>query len=31
LERDKEFLIKLPKEVQILRLLKSYGITGSTP
>jgi heme-degrading monooxygenase HmoA len=28
LERDKEFLIELPKEVQILRLLKSHGITG---
>ncbi len=29
LERDKEFLIELPKEVQILRLLKSNGVTGS--
>ena len=29
LERDKEFLIELPKEIQILRLLKSHGITGS--
>jgi heme-degrading monooxygenase HmoA len=29
LERDKEFLIELPKEVQILRLLKSHGVTGS--
>jgi heme-degrading monooxygenase HmoA len=29
LERDKEFLIELPKEVQILRLLRSHGITGS--
>ena len=29
LERDEEFLIELPKEVQILRLLKSHGITGS--
>jgi heme-degrading monooxygenase HmoA len=28
LERDKEFLIELPKEVQILRLLKSHGVTG---
>jgi heme-degrading monooxygenase HmoA len=30
LERDKEFLIELPKEVQILRLLTSHGNTGST-
>jgi hypothetical protein len=30
LERDKDFLIELPKEVQILRLLKSHGVTGST-
>ena len=29
LERDKEFLIELPKEVQILRLLKSHAVTGS--
>jgi len=29
LERDKEFLIELPKEVQILRLLNSQGVTGS--
>jgi heme-degrading monooxygenase HmoA len=29
LERDNEFLIELPKEVQILRLLKSHGVTGS--
>jgi heme-degrading monooxygenase HmoA len=29
LERDKEFLIELPKEVQILRLLKSHGLTSS--
>jgi heme-degrading monooxygenase HmoA len=29
LERDKEFLIELPKEVQVLRLLKSHGVTGS--
>jgi heme-degrading monooxygenase HmoA len=28
LERDKEFLIELPKEVQILRLRKSHGVTG---
>ena len=31
LERDEEFLVELPKEVQILRLLKSHGVTGSTP
>jgi hypothetical protein len=30
LERDEEFPIELPKEVQILRLLKSHGVTGST-
>jgi heme-degrading monooxygenase HmoA len=30
LERDEEFLIELPKDVQILRLLKSHGITGAT-
>jgi heme-degrading monooxygenase HmoA len=29
LERDSEFLIELPKEVQILRLLKSHGVTGA--
>ncbi|MGH6895227.1 MAG: antibiotic biosynthesis monooxygenase family protein [Geminicoccaceae bacterium] len=29
LERDDEFLIELPKEVQVLRLLKSHGVTGS--
>jgi heme-degrading monooxygenase HmoA len=29
LERDEEFLIELPKEVQILRLLTSHGATGS--
>jgi heme-degrading monooxygenase HmoA len=28
LDRDKEFLIELPQEVQILRLLKSHGVTG---
>jgi heme-degrading monooxygenase HmoA len=28
LDRDREFLIELPKEVQILRLLKSHGATG---
>jgi hypothetical protein len=27
LERDEEFLIELPKEVQILRLLTSHGLT----
>ena len=27
LERDKEFLIELPREVQVLRLLKSHGVT----
>ena len=30
LERDREFLVELPKEVQILRLLKSHGMTGAT-
>jgi hypothetical protein len=29
LERDEEFLIELPKEVQVLRLRKSLGVTGS--
>jgi hypothetical protein len=29
LDRDKEFLIELPQEVQILRLLKSHGVTGA--
>jgi len=28
LERDPEFLIELPKEVQVLRLLTSHGVTG---
>jgi hypothetical protein len=28
LERDAEFLIELPKEVQVLRLLASHGATG---
>jgi len=28
LPRDPEFLIELPKEVQVLRLLVSYGATG---
>ncbi|MGH8065445.1 MAG: hypothetical protein ACRERE_09430 [Candidatus Entotheonellia bacterium] len=30
LARDEAFLIELPKEVPILRLLKSHGVTGST-
>ena len=30
LERHEEFLIELPKEVQILRLLTSHGVPGST-
>ena len=29
LERDEEFLIELPKEVEILRLLTSHGFTGA--
>ena len=29
LDRDAEFLIELPKEVQILRILVSHGNTGS--
>jgi heme-degrading monooxygenase HmoA len=29
LERDEEFLIELPKQVQVLRLLTSHGVTGS--
>lgn len=29
LDRDAEFLIELPKSVQILRLLTSHGNTGS--
>jgi heme-degrading monooxygenase HmoA len=29
LERDPEFLVELPTEVQILRLLTSHGNTGS--
>lgn len=28
LERDEEFLIELPKQVQVLRLLRSHGVTG---
>jgi len=28
LERDAEFLLELPREVQILRLLTTHGITG---
>jgi heme-degrading monooxygenase HmoA len=31
LERDPEFLIELPKQVQILRLLKSHGLIYSGP
>jgi heme-degrading monooxygenase HmoA len=31
LERDKEFLIELPTNVQVLRLIMSHGVTGSTP
>jgi hypothetical protein len=27
LERDEEFLIELPRAVQVLRLLKSHGVT----
>ena len=30
LERDAEFLLELPTEVQILRLLKSHGATGGS-
>ena len=30
LERDPEFLLELPREVQILRLLKSHGVVSST-
>ncbi len=29
LDRDSEFLIELPNGVQILRRLKSHGVTGS--
>lgn len=29
LPRDEEFLIELPKAVQVLRLLKSHGVTGT--
>lgn len=29
LDRDREFLIELPKKVQILRLLRADGFTGS--
>ena len=31
LERDAEFLIELPKAVQILRRLTSHSVTGSGP
>jgi hypothetical protein len=30
LERDEEFLIQLPKEVEIFHLLTSHGLTGAT-
>ncbi len=30
LDRDEEFLIELPQRVQILRLLKSHGVTGAS-
>ena len=29
LPRDPEFLIQLPQAVQVLRLLKSHGVTGA--
>ena len=29
LERDAEFLIELPREVQILRILSSHGVFGT--
>lgn len=29
LPRDEEFLIELPEEVQVLRLLRSHGVTGA--
>ncbi len=29
LPRDAEFLIELPERVQVLRLLKSHGVTGA--
>lgn len=29
LERDPEFLIELPREVQILRMIESRGVVGS--
>ena len=28
LPRDREFLIELPRDVQVLRLLESHGVTG---
>ncbi|HYH11400.1 MAG TPA: hypothetical protein VD789_03510 [Thermomicrobiales bacterium] len=31
LERDEEFLIELPRSVQIVRLLTSHGDTGGDP
>ena len=30
LPRDPEFLIELPKAVQVLRLRRSHGVTGRT-
>ena len=30
LDRDEEFLVELPKSVQILRLLKAHGRTGTS-
>jgi heme-degrading monooxygenase HmoA len=31
LDRDAEFLIELPKQVQVLRILRTHGQTGSLP
>lgn len=31
LERDPEFLIELPREVQVLQLLRTDGVTGDAP
>ena len=30
LERDSEFLLELPREVQILRLLRTHGVVAAT-
>ena len=30
LDRDKEFLIELPKSVQVLRIRSSHGLVGGT-